>query len=129
MRLSDISSKTGQKICVFRLFWAYVGQPPDHISCAKPMPFASIISTIPRTNPWEFHEKILRIGRAGKWVFFWGGHFEFSKSAILNFLSLSKACLLKLLAICHVVVVAAISLNVCLITKWCYKKLSHLQKG
>ena len=34
----------------------------------------------------------------------------------LPFLSLSKACLLKLLAICHVVV-AAISLNVCLITK------------
>ena len=51
----------------------------------------------------------------------------------LVFLSLSKSCLLKLLAICHVVVVvvvvAAISLNGCLITKWCYKKLSHLQKG
>ena len=43
-------------------------------------------------------------------------------SGLHLFLSLSKACLLKLLAICHVVVVvvvvvAAISLNGCLITK------------
>ena len=30
-------------------------------------------------------KQILRIGGAGKWGFFWGGHFEFSKSAILNF--------------------------------------------
>ena len=81
VRLSDISSKTDKKcvFCVFRLFWAYVGQPHDHISWAKPMPFASINSTNPRTNPWEFHEKILRIGGAGKWVFF--------EAAILNFLS------------------------------------------
>ena len=34
---------------------------------------------------WNFHEEILRIGGAEKWVFFWGGHFEFFKSAILNF--------------------------------------------
>ena len=80
-RLSDISSKTDKKcvFCVFRLFWAYVGQPHDHISWAKPMPFASINSTNPRTDPWEFHEKILRIGGAGKWGFF--------EAAILNFLS------------------------------------------
>ena len=51
-------------------FWAYVGQPHDHISWAKPMPFASINSTYPRTNPWNFHKKILRIGGAGKWPFF-----------------------------------------------------------
>ena len=43
------------------------------------MPFASINSTNPRNNPWNFHEKILRIGGAGKWDFF--------EAAILNFLS------------------------------------------
>ena len=43
------------------------------------MPFASINSTNPRTTPWKFHEKILRIGGAGKWGFF--------QAAILNFLS------------------------------------------
>ena len=65
-------------------FWAYVGQPHHHISWATPMPFASINSTNPRTDPWKFHEKILRIGGAGKWDFlsrpfwiFWVGHFEF----------------------------------------------------
>ena len=41
------------------------------------MPFASINSTNPRTNPWNFQKKILRIGGAGKWVFF--------EAAILNF--------------------------------------------
>ena len=51
-------------------FWAYVGQPHDHISRATPMPFASIRSTNPRINPWNFHDKILRIGGAGKWGFF-----------------------------------------------------------
>ena len=43
------------------------------------MLFTSINSTNQRTNPWNFHEKILRIGGAGKWVFF--------ESAILNFLN------------------------------------------
>ena len=33
---------------------------------AVPMSFALINSTIPRTDPWEFHQKILRIGGAGK---------------------------------------------------------------
>ena len=60
-------------------FWAYVGQPHNHIGWAIPMPFASINSTNPRTNPWKLNEKILRIGGAGKWVFF--------EAAILNFLS------------------------------------------
>mgnify|MGYP006863754305 CR=1 FL=1 len=41
--------------------------------------FVSINPTNPRTNPWNFHEKILRIGGAGKWGFF--------EAAILNFLS------------------------------------------
>ena len=81
VRLANVSSKTRKKciFCVFRLFWAYVGQPHDHISWGKPMPFASINSTNPRTDPWEFYEKILRIGGAGKWGFF--------EAAILNFLS------------------------------------------
>ena len=63
----------------FSHFWAYVGQPHGHIGWAKSMPFASINPTNPRTNPWKFHEKILRIGGAGKWGFF--------EAAILNFLS------------------------------------------
>ena len=41
------------------------------------MPFASINPTNPRTNPWNFHKKILRIGDFEKWPFF--------ESAILNF--------------------------------------------
>ena len=41
------------------------------------MPFASFNPTNPRTNPWNFHKKILRIGGVGKSAFF--------KSAILNF--------------------------------------------
>ena len=59
--------------CEQSLHW----QPHNHINWATPMPFASINSTNPRTNPWNFHEKILRIGGAGKWGFF--------ESAILNF--------------------------------------------
>ena len=33
------------------------------------MPFASFNSTNPRTNPWNFHKKILRIGDFEKWPF------------------------------------------------------------
>ena len=47
-------------------FWAYVGQPHDHINWATSMPFTSINSTNPRTNPWNFREKFLRIGDFGK---------------------------------------------------------------
>ena len=81
VRLSDISSETGKKSIfgVLGCFWAYARQPHSHKSWDKPMPFASINFTNPRTNPWKFHEKILRIGGAGKWDFF--------EAAILNFLS------------------------------------------
>ena len=41
------------------------------------MPFASINPSNPRTNPWNFHKKILRIGDFEKCTFF--------ESAILNF--------------------------------------------
>ena len=48
------------------------------------MPFVSINSTNPKTNPWKVHKKILRIGVAGKWGFlcrpfwiFWVSHFDF----------------------------------------------------
>ena len=44
------------------------------------MPFESINFTNPKTNPWNFHDKILRIGVAGKWGFF--------ESAILIFFCL-----------------------------------------
>ena len=63
----------------FPCFRPYVGQPHSHIGWAKSMPFTSINPTNPRTDPWNFHEKILRIGGAGKWGFF--------EAAILNFLS------------------------------------------
>ena len=58
-------------------FCPYVGQPHSHIGWDKPMPFASINPTNPRTNPWNFHKKILRIGDFEKCTFF--------ESAILNF--------------------------------------------
>ena len=80
VRLSDIRQQAKQaKYAFLGHFWTHVGQSYSHIGCAKPMPFASINSTNPRTNPWKFHEKILRIGGAGKWGFF--------EAAILNFLS------------------------------------------
>ena len=72
--------------CLFlNCFWAYVGQPHYHIGWATPMPSASIYPTNPITNPWNFHEKILRIGGAQKmrflpfylsrpfWIFFYKG--------------------------------------------------------
>ena len=72
--------KNRQKISFFVFlgcFWAYVRQPHNHIGYATPMPFASINPTNKRTNPWNFCEKILRIGRTGKWAFYLVGHFEF----------------------------------------------------
>ena len=65
--------------CVFRPFWAYVGQPDDHIGWATLMPFALICFINPRTNLWNFHEKILIIGGVEKLSFF--------ESAILIFFS------------------------------------------
>ena len=77
--LSDISSKTGRNVFFVFLgcFWAYVRQSLNHIGWATSMPFASINSTNPRTNPWNFYKKILRIGNFEKCTFF--------ESAILIF--------------------------------------------
>ena len=41
-----------------------------HIGWTTSMPFAVIHPTYLRTNPWNFHEKILGINGAGKWHFF-----------------------------------------------------------
>ena len=57
MRLSKTSSKTGKK-CIFGVFWQF------QRLCQ--MPFASINSTNPRTNPLNVHKRILRVGGAGK---------------------------------------------------------------
>ena len=54
-----------------------VGQPHDHIGWATSMLFASINTINPRTNPWKFREKILRIGSFENLSFF--------ESAILIF--------------------------------------------
>ena len=38
-------------------FWAYIGQPDNHIGWATLMPFPSIYPTNSRTNPLNFSEK------------------------------------------------------------------------
>ena len=45
---------------VFACFRSYVGQPDNHKGWVTSMPFALIYPTYPGTNPWNFHEKILR---------------------------------------------------------------------
>jgi hypothetical protein len=81
MKLSDMSSKTGKKciFCFLGCFWAYVGQPHDHIDWAAVMPFASINTTNSRTNPWHFCEIFFENWQFWKSQFFWVGHFEFKK--------------------------------------------------
>ena len=80
----------------FGCFWAYVGQPHDHIGWATSMPFASINPTNPRTNPWNFWKKILRIGGAGKltfclvFSFFVFGYWVFQKKIFFVFLSMKR---------------------------------------
>ena len=62
----------------FACFRPYIGQPDSHISWATLMPFTSIIPTDYRTNPTQYHEKILRIDGFAKhsflslpfWIFF-----------------------------------------------------------
>ena len=47
--------KKGKNV-FFGCFWAYVGQLHNHIGWATSMPFTSVNSTNPRTNPWNFHD-------------------------------------------------------------------------
>ena len=58
------------KNAFFACFWAYVGQSHNHIGWATSMPFASINPTNSRTNPWNFHKKILRNGDFKLWPSF-----------------------------------------------------------
>ena len=58
------------------LFWAYIGQPDDHIGWVTLMPFASINPIIPRTNLWNFGENCSAFWGGWKTQFFWVGHFE-----------------------------------------------------
>ena len=68
LRLSNISSKTGKN--AFFVFLGHVGQPLDHIGWATSIYFSTINSSNPKINPWNFHEKILRIGDFEKLSFF-----------------------------------------------------------
>ena len=65
------------KNALLACFRAYVWQSDNHLGWATSMPFASINPTNPRTNLQKNLEKILRIGRIEKLIFFWVGHFEF----------------------------------------------------
>ena len=71
VRLANVSSKTGKKciFCVFRPFLSLCRPASRPHGLSKTMPFASINPTNPRTNPWNFHEKILRIDEALKMTF------------------------------------------------------------
>ena len=66
----------------FACFCPYVGEPHSHVGWATSMPFASINPNNPRTNPWNFHKKILRTVDFEKRRFW--------KSAILDFFFLKK---------------------------------------
>ena len=60
--LSEFKKGLKQKNAFLALFWAYIGVPDSHIGWATLMPLASIYPTKPKTNPWKFSKKILRIG-------------------------------------------------------------------
>ena len=49
----------------------------SNIYLATSMPFASINSINPRTNPWNFGGNCSAFGGGWKIQFFWVGHFEF----------------------------------------------------
>ena len=79
-------------IAFFACFCPYVGQPHSHIGWDKSMPFASINPSNPRTNPWNFHKKILRIGDFEKctflsrpfWIFFCFFPMKISQSLLVS---------------------------------------------
>ena len=65
------------KKAFFGCFCTYIRQPNNHIGWATSMPFASINSTNPRKNPWNFHKKKIENWWFWKKLFFWVGHFDF----------------------------------------------------
>ena len=58
-------------------FCPYVRQPHNHIGWASLMGFALINPNFPRTDLWNFREKISKIGDFEKQPFLKIGHFEF----------------------------------------------------
>ena len=77
IRLSNITA-------IFACFWGYVGQSLSHIGWATSMPLASINSTNPRTNPWNFREKKVENWGIWKSQLFWVGHFDFFSKKIIK---------------------------------------------
>ena len=70
--LATLAGRNSQKngfLVFFGNFWAYVGQPHGHIGWTTLMPFATFNLINPRTNPVNFHKKILRISDFEKWSF------------------------------------------------------------
>ena len=64
----------------FASFRLYFGQPDHHIDYATLMPFTSIYQNDSMIDPWNFREKILKIGGFEK--------LSFLESAILKFIFL-----------------------------------------
>ena len=80
VRLSDIRSETAKKglFCVFMPFLSllcWTASRPYGLSQINALRI--IQSHQPKDQSMKFSQKILRIGRAGKWPFFLGGHFDF----------------------------------------------------
>ena len=86
-RLSDIGSKTGKKcvFCVFRLVLSLcqTASKPYRLSHTNALCINQFYK--PKDQSIKFSWKTIENWRSWKMRFFWGGHFEFSKSAILNF--------------------------------------------
>ena len=91
----------------FSHFWAYVGQPHDHIGWAQSMPFASINPTNLRTSLWNFHKKNWELTELKNdlflsrpfWIFFfkkkknffWKKNFKMADSKKVSFSTTPKS--------------------------------------
>ena len=82
IKMADVKNK---KNALFACFRPYIGQPDNHIGWATSLPLASIYYIDPRTNPWNFCEKILRIGGVEQLFLF------FFESTILIFFFQKKS--------------------------------------
>ena len=65
-------------LVILPVFCAYVGQPDDHTQRLRNIN-ALRINLFYSSKDWNFREKILRIGRVGKWHFFGFWLLGFSK--------------------------------------------------